>query len=261
MTTLELDDPEKAALIELLPGTIDRDRYPLVAADQSAGRHSRPGNTDCHRVVGRPLAVLASECRGFPDELPAKIWRNPGPAASIIDGRNPGNMVRSKALEATAYHEAGHAVVAWDQHVGLRRISIVPDRGSAGRVHHAPIWGRYNPEWDASPQVRLRGERLIRVSLAGMIAQRRFNPRTVRHYHGAEDHAKAVDMIFRLAASDEHADAYMKLLEIETRIIVHQRWELIGAFAAELMIRRLMIGAEANHFIRTWFAAQSAERP
>jgi hypothetical protein len=169
------------------------------------------------------------------------------------------NIPRSKALGATAHHEAGHAVVAWDQRVGLRQISIVPDRGAAGRVHHAPIMGRYNPEWDESPQVRVRGERLIRVSLAGMIAQRKFNPRSVRHYHGAGDHAKAADMILRLAEQGEHADTYMKLLEIETRKIVDRWWELIGALATELMIRRRMTGAEANQFIRTWFAAQSAE--
>ena len=72
-------------------------------------------------------------------------------------------MVSRSALEATAYHEAGHLVVAWTEGAAIRRVSIVPERERAGFVHHSPIMGRFNPEWDNSPQVRIRGERLIRV--------------------------------------------------------------------------------------------------
>jgi hypothetical protein len=158
-------------------------------------------------------------------------------------------------LEATAYHEAGHAVVAWIQHVGLRRISIIPAHGAAGFVHHAPIGGR-DMEWGDSPRVRIRGERLIRVCLAGEIAQRRFDARSIRHYHGAEDRAKAANVISYLASPGEHADAYMRLLEIETQKIVEEWWELIGALAAALITRCRMTGAEATAFMRDWRAAK-----
>jgi hypothetical protein len=153
-------------------------------------------------------------------------------------------------LEATAHHEAGHAVVTWDQRVRLRRVSIVPEDDRAGFVHHVPAMGRFNPEWDASPQVRIRGERVIRICLAGIIAQRKFNPRSIRHYHGTTDYSKAADMIFRLAAPGEHANTYMRLLEIETEQIVERWWEPIKALAAELMVRRQMKGIDAERFIR-----------
>jgi hypothetical protein len=161
-------------------------------------------------------------------------------------------MVSRSALEATAYHEAGHLVVAWTEGAAISRVSIVPERERAGFVHHSPIMGRFNPEWDNSPQVRIRGERLIRVCLAGPIAQRRFNPRSWRHYHGESDHEKATDVILRLAAPGEHANTYMRLLRIEAKMAVNQHWAMIGALAAELIERRKMTGAEATAFIRSW---------
>ncbi len=51
-------------------------------------------------------------------------------------------MKRTKFLEATAYHEAGHAVMAWDEGIKINSISIVPDEKASGRIMHAdPLRG------------------------------------------------------------------------------------------------------------------------
>ena len=106
-------------------------------------------------------------------------------------------------------------------------------------------------------QVRIRGERLIRISLAGPIAQRKFNPRSIRRYHGEQDFKKAYDLLAYLAISDEHAQIYMQHLEIEAAGIVDRHWPVIKALAAEIMARRKMKGAEATRFIGEWFTTDN----
>jgi hypothetical protein len=66
------------------------------------------------------------------------------------------------ALRATAYHEAGHAVVAFLRGIRTGEVSIVPNygEGTGGHVLDLPKPGWFNPEWDASARVveRLEGE-------------------------------------------------------------------------------------------------------
>ena len=36
-------------------------------------------------------------------------------------------MKRTKALESTAYHEAGHTIAAWRHRIAIRNASVVPE--------------------------------------------------------------------------------------------------------------------------------------
>lgn len=49
-----------------------------------------------------------------------------------------GSEVRP-SLRRTAWHEAGHAVVAWDQGLTVVLVSIRPDGKSLGRSQHTPL--------------------------------------------------------------------------------------------------------------------------
>ena len=40
----------------------------------------------------------------------------------------------TKALQSTAYHEAGHAVMCWHEGIGIRAISIVRGGGKRGTI-------------------------------------------------------------------------------------------------------------------------------
>lgn len=45
-------------------------------------------------------------------------------------------------LEAVAFHEAGHAVIAWREEVKIKKVSIIPDTTRAGFVTYAnPLRG------------------------------------------------------------------------------------------------------------------------
>jgi len=67
---------------------------------------------------------------------------------------------RSVDRRYTAYHEAGHAVIALRLGYEIRKVTIVPRRGSLGR---AEIRNRTSPDD-------------IRISLAGALAEALVNP-------------------------------------------------------------------------------------
>lgn len=160
-------------------------------------------------------------------------------------------MTAQSALSATAHHEAGHAVAAWTQNIAVRKISIVKGQGLAGFIHHADIVGGLRPDADRSPRVRLRLEKLVRVSLAGPAAQRKFNARSWRTYHGGEDHRKALDLIDHLSLNEAHAQAYIRLLELEAAHMVEMHWDIIVALAKELIAVRMMTGTAISQFFQT----------
>jgi hypothetical protein len=71
MTTLDLDDTEKAALVELLRGQIETSRYPLSLRirplrsilDKLAPPPPRPQPYPAPKPVGEPSMVLAKKKR------------------------------------------------------------------------------------------------------------------------------------------------------------------------------------------------------
>ena len=153
------------------------------------------------------------------------------------------------ARTATAYHEAGHAVVAWRLGVAVRGVSIVPDEDTSGRCHHAAlIRGKY-PELDDSLRAVVRMQKQVMVSLAGLIAQRIHSPRSVRRYHAHTDHRAAVDVALHLTSSEEEASAFLKWLEIRTGNLLRAHWPMVDALSKELLARGSMRGKEVERLL------------
>ena len=147
-------------------------------------------------------------------------------------------MRQTKVLESTAYHEAGHAMMAWHEGLRINEISIVPDDDSSGRILHANPLRGIHLDIDGSSRARIRAESSIRVCLAGAIAQRRFNPHGFRYHHCQSDYDQATDVVLYIVGSNEEANAYMNLLEIQTRQIVAVHWKLVDHLARALLERR-----------------------
>ena len=108
-------------------------------------------------------------------------------------------MTSTKHLRATAYHEAGHAAIAWHQGIRVRHVSIVPDAEYLGRVVHSDPLRGIRLDFDNSDRARLRAERLCRVLLAGFMVEKlhmgrgeshrgQRRPRECRRSHGSLRH-------------------------------------------------------------------------
>lgn len=154
-------------------------------------------------------------------------------------------MKRTQSMRAaTAYHEAGHAFVAWSLGVAVHRITIVPSGLIAGSVQHEKIIRGKYPELDGSMRARMRMEKNILIALAGPIAQRLYKSRSCRSWHSTGDYRAASDMALLINSSGKQASAYLKWLQIRTEEILIARWPLVHALAQELLRKGEIKGKE-----------------
>ncbi len=162
-------------------------------------------------------------------------------------------MRRTKALESTAYHEAGHAVAAWKLGVRTKKLSIVPDAadGSLGSHQHSPYFTGINLEFDDSPRAQRRVENIAIVCCVGAHSQRRFHPRGFRNYHAEADWHRAISLLSYLAGDNEVLEAYFKLIDLQAKKFVQSQanWCAIEGVAEALLERHALTGAEAKAVI------------
>jgi hypothetical protein len=139
-------------------------------------------------------------------------------------------------MTATAYHEAGHAIICERLGIRVKHVTIIPDDGSSGRCTHEKIISRRELEFDSSDGRGLRIEKIIMICLAGLIAQRISHPRSVRNYHASSDYRQAADLALSCTGSVRQAEAHLKWLSIRTEDLVKLSWSAVEALVADLSV-------------------------
>lgn len=155
----------------------------------------------------------------------------------------------AKALWSTAYHEAGHAVMAWHERVRLTSITIEPDGEFLGAVRHADLFRGVRLDADRSDRARLRVERRVRVCLAGGIAEKPFNPKGYRRWSCGADHEQALDALEHLCRSAAEVEAWCRLLDIQTQYALDLHWPMVEGLAGVLIERSTLRGGEIEKMI------------
>ena len=146
----------------------------------------------------------------------------------------PGCLI-SPATVATAYHEAGHAVVGFKLSSNVpRKISVIPVGGSMGRIHNCPWPRSFRPEKAMTALTRARLEDETATILAGSEAERRYTGRANRL--GASDDLKGAAVYARLVAGDDAQGvaAYIGWCLYLARKAVERNWAQIERFARRL---------------------------
>lgn len=157
-----------------------------------------------------------------------------------------------KCLEATAYHEAGHAVMAHTLGVPMHGVSIVPKGGTLGHVRIK------KPRWlileDLSGEVTPRAqdwiERNIQVAYAGRLTEKMHTGRNNRA--GAwSDYEGMADLALCACGSPKEALAFLKWLELRAAApLGTRRFKVaVEAVARELLARRNLTGPEIKQTI------------
>ena len=151
-------------------------------------------------------------------------------------------MENTNILESTAYHESGHAVIAIKEGIGGVQASIKPDETTLGRVNHdTPLKGVQPLDCivDLSRSEREQIESLVRVYLAGSIAEEIFNPIRFSkfEYQSHADYHSALNLLQHLVGTDEELDAYINLLHIQTKQALSDPdiWIIVQTLANELL--------------------------
>ena len=94
-----------------------------------------------------------------------------------VQARGAGNVGTKYFVnpQSNAYHEAGHAVVAWYHDINLEVITLGDPEDETGRARHVnPLQG-VDTAWGTTVADRIRMEQLVGVCLAGPLAQRKFS--------------------------------------------------------------------------------------
>lgn len=206
---------------------------------------------------GRPSKIAADpEIKSFIEQRrPAMNYSELADAVLLAFGRPraPSRSAIGRFLQArptrqaTAYHEAGHAVAAWLSGIKIESISIIPSAEDDGRIVHAnPLHG-IKIECEGSDRGRLPAERLATVRLAGPIAQRIWNARSWRSRHGAADFEQALNGIAAFSSSPRHCEAWLRAIEVATEDMLRlpEVWAIVAGVAELLMERRSLAGGYA----------------
>ena len=93
------------------------------------------------------------------------------------------------------------------------------------------------------------------VAMAGVEAQRRFNPRSVRSQHGAGDRELVADYALRCAGSAEQAQLLAHLWRVQARDFAKVRWDAIQHVAAALLEQQTLDADQVRRLVFTMPAA------
>jgi hypothetical protein len=146
--------------------------------------------------------------------------------------------------EATAYHEAGHALLYEAHYLGVESATIVPTADTLGMVTMRDFTGSAllsgaMATFEADV-VRFIASSRIRIALAGWEAEKMH--RGVRFGLGLDpDFLKAIDYA-EVAWSEDAGDAVMQRERRWTRRYLHAHWRHVEAVAALLLRRNTVDG-------------------
>lgn len=148
--------------------------------------------------------------------------------------------------EATAYHEAGHAVMGALRDRLPEFVTIVPDGGAAGRNEFPEDW---RPEFKSHlfdlPEKRAYIETRILTALAGSIAHDLCSPARVSDAGDAHDEQYARALISDNAGwADSCRESYFHQLQETARRLLQTNWPWVEAVARALIETKTIAGAE-----------------
>ncbi|MCE9565062.1 MAG: cell division protein FtsH [Planctomycetes bacterium] len=138
----------------------------------------------------------------------------------------------------TAYHEAGHAVVALALGRPVHRVSVLPNRDRLGHCEFAK--GKFKPSDDAL-------ERECLIALAGLAAEARHTGRY--EMEGANQDLRYVRRLVLERKSERAAPRYEERLlsKVEAILGDDETWRAVELIAAELLKHGVISGRAARH--------------
>ena len=139
-----------------------------------------------------------------------------------------------RRLEYVAYHEAGHAVMAYLERRAFRYVSIEPNEESLGHIMYRKFGERFHPDYDEEARIRPQLEKAILSSLAGHASECIYRGRN-NWVGSATDRTHAFDLASYISGSFEETEAYVNWLWVRCRVKIKTHWFRVTALADQLL--------------------------
>jgi hypothetical protein len=184
-------------------------------------------------------------------------------SASLAGDKRTGEnfcMVAKTSREElyTAYHEAGHAVVAKVNGIRVTGITIIPNRDTftLGMVNTSNILYHKAIDSTSSTADRWRMERVVQVGLAGIIAEQKHqrDNNLRRRVKGIADgdYERAINTVRHFCGSDAEVEAYLNLLAEQTKTILNddENWNAVEKLTLVLIEKKKLSAREVSQWFK-----------
>jgi hypothetical protein len=172
----------------------------------------------------------------------------------------------SRSIQRTAYHEAGHVVMAFALRRAVRHVSIVPDDSSDGRLVKHKLTDNFHPDYESDARTRRLVEREIMICLAGGVALAKFQGNR-RDLGDDQDWRHAVYLADYVSSGvggyvgddGEATVAYLRWLQVRAKILLSLpwHWRAVEEIAQSLVERKELSGREARRIYRAALGAET----
>jgi len=150
-------------------------------------------------------------------------------------------------LRLTAYHEAGHAVMAQLCGQRITEVEIIGDSEHSGSVRSLRIHEEQGPDVDPGIPTAPT-ERLLLCLVAGMVAEARVSGRRSWD-EGCEDLDAAVRLAMQVVGDCERVLPFLEIARDHTEGLLKNHWPAVEALASSLIERRRMTGEEVRRLL------------
>lgn len=142
--------------------------------------------------------------------------------------------------ESTAYHEAGHAVIAIVLGRTVQRVSILPKLQTLGRCEFQKGKPRPTEDWL---------EREILIALAGLAAEARYTGQYA--WGGAVQDLQGAKRLATMRAGERNFERLLKrmLAKVEHMLDQPENWRAVQLIATELLKSETISGRAVVHLI------------
>lgn len=181
---------------------------------------------------------------------PTKSTQGVKPRGTKLKRRGPART-RGREAERTAFHEAGHAVVALALGRRVEKITITPHRVYAGRCWVSGFGAALGKGRRASPSKTQRTRDNIVVLFGGLAAEERFDPKSDPDLSQA-DFMQAMKLALHdVGRSTARRAAYLQVHRLVAEQVIAQHWVLVKLLAEAVLVRRELLAQDIETLLHS----------
>lgn len=150
-------------------------------------------------------------------------------------------------LRLTAYHEAGHAVMAQLCGQRITEVEIVGDEDHTGSVQSQRFADEHGSNHDPSIPTAPTERRLL-CTAAGMVAENLVSGRG-QWDESCEDLDTAVHLAMKVVGDCDRVIPYLEIVLEHTEDLLRRNWTAVEALADSLVERRRMTGEAVRRLL------------